>query len=263
MPKIYIGPKKSKYLSKKKKPDLWLEKTYYVYSRIGTLIPFIVSPLHLLILSPVILLLLKIFLKGFFWNGIHLYYCVLHYLFSQNKILSLVSWILGSTWSPQEPNLESKEVGEWQEFHVLLRKYGWGVMNELEHCCDATVKFSPSRRLVLCIKLHPEVNEELVDSTFLLLFALPVTRFFFSFSTAATFWAVCSIPKCWSLSIDIWSFLISRTIPIPIVLAMGMHLLNLMNSIDLIITALLTKYEISLLNLFGQFDRNEKFYKHF
>lgn len=52
-------------------------------------------------------------------------------------------------------------------------------MNELEHCCDATVNFSPSRRLVLCIKLHPEVNEELVDSTFLLLFALPVTRFFF------------------------------------------------------------------------------------
>jgi len=47
-------------------------------------------------------------------------------------------------------------------------------MNVLEHCHDATASFSLFRGLVFCAKLHHGVGRELVDSTLLSLFVLPV-----------------------------------------------------------------------------------------
>ena len=84
------------------------------------------------------------------------------------------SSISETTRSREEPCLESKEVGELLRFYVSARKSGSVAMKVLENCLYAIASFSLSRDLVFCAELLHAVVGELVDSTLLSLFVLPV-----------------------------------------------------------------------------------------
>ena len=94
-------------------------------------------------------------------------FCIISFLLSKWYSFNVILNFGNDQKSQKKPCLESRDVGQWLEFHVFTKEVGKVAMIVLEHCHDAIASFSLSRVLVFCAKLHYGVGGEFVDNTLL------------------------------------------------------------------------------------------------